>query len=284
MSLGFGRIEGPYESFTGVNTWGGLAAETPRTFTGKSTSIICIDGNLYAWRSDRSKTGAFKWKQLVRSTDKGASWEESAFPGSYLGGCVGCPGLPYTINYGKNYGANTDGYVYTYTIRISNTRSWEVQAPGEVWLARGPAAAEAWADVSNWEWVTELGAGGVPRWGALDDRIPVLSDPDGFMRGSALYVPGLDRYLMVTNHTVRNKGNLAIWEAPKPWGPFRRVLHEKRWPEGDPGAPRRGELGRSFAFGSFSPKWLSADGRSCVFVWFRPDAWNSVACTLEVAQ
>ena len=40
VSLGFGRIEGPYENFTGVNTWGGLAAENPRTFTGKSTSIV----------------------------------------------------------------------------------------------------------------------------------------------------------------------------------------------------------------------------------------------------
>jgi hypothetical protein len=38
-----------------------------------------------------------------------------------------------------------------------------------------------------------------------------------------------------------------------------------------------------FAFGSFSPKCLSADGRHCVFVWFRPDAWNSVACRFETS-
>jgi hypothetical protein len=110
----------------------------------------------------------------------------------------------------------------------------------------------------------------------------VLEDADGVMRSSALYNAGLDRYLMVTNHTARNEGNLAIWEAPAPWGPWSVVLKESSWPEEDPDAPASGDLARSFAFGSFSPKWMSADGTGCVFVWFRPDRWNSVACEFTV--
>ena len=44
----------------------------------------------------------------------------------------------------------------------------------------------------------------------------MLVEPDGLMRGSAIFVPGLGRYLMVQNHTARNSGNIVIWEAPKP--------------------------------------------------------------------
>jgi len=47
-------------------------------------------------------------------------------------------------------------------------------------------------------------------------------------------------------------------------------MKEFGWPSG-------GEAPPHFAFGSFSSKWLDADG-NCVFVWFRPDQWNSVSC------
>jgi hypothetical protein len=284
VSLGFARLEGPYTSFRGINVWGGLSPENPAQFDGKSTSMVCIGGNLYAWRSDQSSKGSFEWKQLIRSTDKGATWEEDVFPDSRLTGCVGCPGIPYTINYGQNYTANRDGFVYTYTIRIEDPTTWNVQTPGEVWLARAPVTAEAWTDLAGWEWVTALDSTGSPSWGAIDDRASILSDAEGVMRGSAMYIPGLDRYIMVTNHTERNRGNIAFFEAPAPWGPWNEVFRASEWPDGDPGAPPSGDVARTFAFGNFSPKWLSTDGRQCVFVWFRPDAWNSVACEFQTSS
>lgn len=82
-------------------------------------------------------------------------------------------------------------------------------------------------------------------------------------------------FIMVSNQTELNEGNIAVWEAPAPWGPW--SLKESGWPQG-------GEVNQSFAFGNFSPKWLSADGRECVFVWFRADAWNSVGCEFPVAD
>jgi hypothetical protein len=275
VSLGFARLEGDYPNFTGINVWGGKNPENPAQFTGKSTSILCINGTLYAWRSDGSGTRALAWKQIIRSTDKGAHWEENAFPNSRLDGdCVGCPALPFFINYGQNYSANSDGYVYIYTIRVSDPNIWEVQKPGVMWLARAPVSGEAFGDTANWEWLTGDG----PTWGAWSDRVPVLEDADGFMRSSAIYVPGLDRFVMVTNHTARNFGNIAFWDAPQPWGPWRLIWKKFGWPGGETNV-----VDPLFAFGSFSPKWLSADGRDCVFVWFRPDAWNSVACSFETA-
>ncbi|UCF19740.1 MAG: hypothetical protein JSU87_17805 [Gemmatimonadota bacterium] len=276
VSLGFARLEGDYPDFVGHNVWGGKAAENPADFAGKSTSMLCLNGVLYAWRSTGGREAALEWKQIIRSRDKGAVWEEDVFPQSRLeGGEPGRPGLPYFIDYGKNYSANRDGYVYIYTIRIEDPEVWDVQKPGVVWLARAPTANEAFANVANWEWVVGLDSNHNPTWGAMDGRVPVLEDPDGVMRNSALYNPGLDRFIMVTNHTERNEGNLAIWEAPEPWGPWSLVMKDFGWPAG-------GEVDQTFAFGNFSAKWMSADGRRCVFVWFRPDAWNSVACEFQV--
>jgi hypothetical protein len=275
VSLGFGRIEGDYPNFTGYNVWGGKDPESnDALFSGKVVSMICMNGNLYAWRSSGSNNSALKWKQIIRSTDKARSWSADEFPESRLEGDVGLPGLPYFLDYGQNYSANSDGYVYIYTIRIETTDTWEVQKPGVIWLARAPAANEAFIDLANWEWYT--GAG--PTWGSIDDRAAVIQDSDGFMRNSAMYVPGLNRFVMVANHTARNQGNIVIYEAPQPWGPWSVVMKKNGWPAGETSV-----VSASFAFGNFSPKWLSADGRDCVFVWFRPDSWNSVECRFETA-
>jgi len=283
VSLGFARIEGDYPNFTGHNVWGGRNPENPSDFAGKVTSMLCLNGVLYGWRSTSSGAAGLRWKQIVRSRDKGATWEENVFRASrVVGDEPGRPGLPYFINYGKNYSANRDGYVYIYTIQIENPNRWEVQKPGIVWLARAPVAFEAFADTAAWEWVVTLDDDYNPTWGYFADRVPVLEDPDGMMRSSAIYNPGLNRFLMITNHTARNEGNLAVWEAPQPWGPWSLVMKEFGWPDNDPNAPPEDVVKRNFAYGNFSPKWLSTDGKRCVMVWFRPDSWNSVACEILV--
>lgn len=272
VSLGFGRVEGDHPDFTGFNLWGGVDAAGPARLDGKVESMLCVQGVLYALRSPGSDASGFDYKEVVRSTDKGRTW--GTLSGSRLqGDAVGAPGLPFYVQYGQDYGANDDGFVYIFTIRIDDPDDWEVQVPGITWLARAPAADEAFVLPESWEWVTGFDDGGEPVWGPQNQRVPVVEDPDGYMRGSAIHVPHLDRFLMVQNHTARNEGNIVIYEAPAPWGPWTQVLKEQGWPDGSPAA-------RQFAFGNFSPKWLDADGR-CVFVWFRPDRWNSVECQLR---
>jgi len=278
VSLGFGRVTGPYDSFEMLNLWGGVDSVAEATFGGKVISLWCLDGDLYAWLSPGSDDSNFEWSQLIRSQDKGESWQEDAFPESRVDGCDGCPGLPYTLQYGRNYSANTDGYVYTYWIEIQDEDEWDVQTPGLIFLTRAPVAGLAFADAASWQWVTGFEASGNPRWGAPGQRVPVIEDDDGVMRGSALFVPGLARYLMVTNHSARNQGNLRIWEAPQPWGPWSVVFDVSGWPADDPAAP----VEPRFSFGSFSPKWFRSCGHSGVFVWFGPDQWNSVAFELDL--
>jgi hypothetical protein len=272
VSLGFARVEGDYPRFSGINVWGGRNGSRPATFRGKVESMLCIDGTLYGLVSPRSDVGGWDYKEAVKSPDKGLSW--TVVPDSRLvGDAHGAPGLPFYVQYGQNYGANSDGYVYIFTIRIADPDAWEVQKPGVAWLARAPVAGEAFVYPARWEWLTGMNDSN-PRWGRQADRVPILEDADGFMRGSATYLPHLDRYVMVQNHSARNRGNIAIYQAPKPWGPWTVVMKESEWPRR--GAPRQ------FAYGNFSPKWLSPDG-ACVFVWFRPDAWNSVGCRFETA-
>lgn len=276
VPLGFGRVDGDYASFSAFNIWGGKDPVVPAEFGGKITSMWCMNGKLYGWLSPGSSELAFAWKKLIVSDDKSITWNEEAFPESRVDGANGGPGLPYTLNYGQNYSENSDGYVYTYWIQIEDITQWEVQVPGVLWLTRAPAANEAFGDQANWEWFTGL-SGSTPTWSSnASSRQPVLVDTEGMMRGNALYVPALDRYLMFTNHTERNSGAIAIWEAPKPWGPWTTVLREYDWPSGEPSAPVPPDV----TFGVFSPKWFSPDGLSGVFVFFRPDNWNSVPFTL----
>jgi hypothetical protein len=97
-----------------------------------------------------------------------------------------------------------------------------------LWLTRARVANRAFTDMANWEWVVGFD-GNRPRWGPMDERAPVLEDDAGLMRGSAIYMPGIDRYLMVTNHTARNSGNITMWEAPEPWGPW-EIFWMTLWP------------------------------------------------------
>ena len=279
VSLGFARVEGDYANFTGHNVWGGVDAEREARFDGKVTSMICINGNLYAWHSSGGGESALSWKQIIKSSDKGRTWIEDEFPQSRIvGNEAGRPGIPYFINYGQNYSLNRDGFVYIYTIRIDNPDTWRVQIPGVAWLARAPVANEAFTDIANWEWFTGL-SGGAATWSPNSaDRQPVLEDPDGMLRNSTIYVPAFDRYVMVTNHTARNEGHLAWWEAPEPWGPWRLFRKEFAWLNSETGAP---DISNNATFGVFGPKWMGANGE-CAFVWFRPDAWNSVACQFLV--
>jgi hypothetical protein len=267
VSLGFGRVSGTYSGLQTLNLWGGDDPVADATFPGKVTSMLCLGGRLYAWRSPGSEEAAFDFKQLVLSEDKGVTWQEDAFPQSRMEGCVGCPGIPYVINYGRNYAANTDGYVYTYWIKIQDPTIWDVQIPGVIWLMRAPAADEAFTDAANWEWFTGFDESQNPQWGVMEDRAPVLEDPDGVLHGSAIYVPGIDLFLMSTNHTQFNGGAVAFWSAPAPWGPWSLTSKFFDWPF-PVTAPR-------YILGHFSPKWFSEDGLGGVFVWFGPDRWSS---------
>src|SRR5690606_40074440 len=59
---------------------------------------------------------------------------------------------------------------------------------------------------------------------------PVFTDAENGVGWnlSVSYHPGLRRYLLCTQHTAIAEGNLGIFDAPEPWGPWTTVRSEER--------------------------------------------------------
>ncbi|HFD80514.1 MAG TPA: DUF4185 domain-containing protein [Gammaproteobacteria bacterium] len=267
VSLGVARIEGPADSYRGHNVWGGANAESPATFTGKSYGIVCIDGILYLWRSGAgSNTTAFDFQRLYRSKDHGRTWVGADWQFTREDGFF----APTFLQFGRDYSGSRDGYVYIYAPERKTDR-WTIQKPGEIALIRVPR--QRLFERGAYEFFAGEGKDGRPLWThRVAERKPVFSDAaNGVMRASATYNPGLDRYLLVTEHGRRARGNIGIYDAPTPWGPWTTVLFANAF-----GAPH---IEANTFFWVFSNKWTSVDGRRFTLVFTGRDAndsWNTV--------
>jgi len=270
-SLGVARIEGGPDSYTGRNVWGGLGGAPPE-FGGKSYGILSLHGVLYMWRcGNESDESAYDFQVLHRSSDGGTSWEETGVefrPTSFAAGSgFFCPAF---LQYGRDFEGARDGYVYAYAPEIK-TPEWDVHTPGEITLLRAPT--EGIEDRGRYEFFAGFDDGGQPRWTPdPDGRAPVFEDPEnGVMRTSVTYNEGLGRYLLATEHTSSHAGNLGLFEAPEPWGPWSTIVFQRRF-----GRP---VLDPTAFFWAFSNKWASEDGTGFVMVFSGTgsnDAWNSV--------
>ena len=81
-SLGFGRVEGDWDNYRGLNAWGGKDAENPVQFRGKSWGTISVGGVLYSWIvPEVPDTGGsrdtFRYVELAKSTDHAAHWAKA---------------------------------------------------------------------------------------------------------------------------------------------------------------------------------------------------------------
>lgn len=156
VSLGFGRVEGTKDNYTGFNVYGGKNPENPANINGKSYGIISINGNLYAWRTPGSNVTGYTSTKLMKSTDHAATWTLSNWDLTVDRDSTIIK--PTILNYGQDYDGNTDGYVYHYFIKKQGSpSSLDVHIPGVIWLARITVTdmeSASWADDidDNLEW------------------------------------------------------------------------------------------------------------------------------------
>lgn len=271
VSLGVARIEGDRDNYRGYNVYGGVNAEAPSTLTGKSYGIAAIDGPLYMWRSGAgSREAAYDFQKLYISRDWARTWQDTGveFTQSTFKNSAGFFG-PTFLQFGQDYQGARDQYVYIYAPEIKSS-SFEVMKPGEITLMRVPRGRMT--DQSSYEFFAGL-SGGSPNWTSdPDGRRPVLNTgSDGVMKTSAFYNPGLKRYFILTEHTEMFDGNISIYDAPEPWGPWTTVLFEKQW-----GA---GHVSLSAFVWNIPTKWLSSDGTRFTMVWSGTgsnDNWNAI--------
>ena len=73
-----------------------------------------------------------------------------------------------------------------------------------------------------------------------------------------MYNPGLERYILTMEHSFNQKGDLAMYDAPEPWGPWTTVVYTQDF--GWPG------FGNNSYMWVISNKWLSEDGKDFVLI------------------
>jgi hypothetical protein len=271
VSLGVARIEGDWGDYRGYNVFGGVNAEAPATFEGKGYGIAAIDGILYLWRSGAgSMQAAYEFQKLYISRDWGRTWQDTGveFRQSTFQDSAGFFG-PTFLQFGQDYQGARDQYVYMYAPEIKSS-NFEVMKPGEITLMRVPR--DSLTNQSRYEFFAGL-SGGNPTWTSdPDGRQPVLSNGnDGVMKTTAFYNPGLNRYFLITEHSEMFGGNIAIYDAPEPWGPWTTVLFEVQW-----GA---GHIDLTAFTWNIPTKWLSSDGKRFTMIWSGTgsnDNWNTI--------
>ncbi len=271
VSLGVARVEGSAASHTGINVWGGKDPENPATFEGKSYGIISIAGDLYMWVSPGSGATGYREQTLYRSTDHAASWTAASWSFVQAEDLV----FPTILQFGKDYAGARDSYVYHYAIRLQSAADLQIQTPGEIDLMRVPADQLMQRDA--YEFFAGLDGDDSPTWTTdIGQRQPVFEDENGVgWNVSVSYNAGIGRYILCTEHSASFEGNLGIFDAPEPWGPWTTVGYYQNWQS----------LGANF-FWNFSNKWLSADGRSFTMIFTGigdNDSWNTLDGSFQVA-
>ncbi|MBU1089874.1 DUF4185 domain-containing protein, partial [Patescibacteria group bacterium] len=268
-SLGVSRIEGDSaDSFTGADIWTGH---------GKG-SIFSVSGTLYMWVCEGDEGDEDNWSgwecakhsRLYKSTNYGEDWSKADWNITRTDNGILTPSF---LQAGKDYGEAKDDYVYSYSIDDKYGDSYTLPNPGKVDLMR--VLKDKIMTESSYEFFAGLDANDEPSWTAdVSQKTPVLTNStEGIgWTVSVIYYPPIDRYILITEHTISHGGNLIVYDAPNPWGPWTVVEKNTAW------------CGFDTVFGgSIVPKWI--DGNDFTFVFSGPqtyDRWNTVTGTIEL--
>jgi Domain of unknown function (DUF4185) len=256
LSLGFAKIAGPVNSFSGTNIRSLTGEQTGGGASGKKASgMLMVDSVVYMWVRNASKGG--KHCQLAWSTDHARKWTWSSWKFVDVGYCA-------FLNFGKNYAGAQDGYVYMYS---PNSPSAYTETD-QVILARVPkdqiTRRAAYEFFKGWE-------GGRPVWTMdINRRGSVFTFPGGSNRLDVSYSAPLRRYLMTMRSRARVGGlnQFSIYDAPEPWGPWTTVFYTESW-DVDPGESQH-----------LPTKWMSADGKILYMVFSGDDSFSVRRATL----
>jgi hypothetical protein len=229
-SIGVARIENNWHDFTPTNVRGGYKGGNPHAVIGKSYGIVSIENTLYMWVGMfQTNVDQFNEVKLATSKDLGATWKFADWAFTREEGVM----MPTVCNYGKDYEGAKDEFVYSYLIRFqsydgpddyADKVDWlNCRKPGLIDLARVPKDQimnrDAYAFFSGLK-------NGKPVWTKdIEQRKPVFENPAGV--GWCINVSfnsGLGRYMLTTEHTETHRGNMGIFDAPDPWGPWTTVL------------------------------------------------------------
>lgn len=175
------------------------------------------------------------------------------------------------LQMGRNYGSNTDGYVYVYAPN-GNTDGTMNQ------LVMFRVTKDSLLNREAYEFFGGLRSNGDGKWVKdINDREIVHTFPQGWVNTKAhpwswhpsiTYNAPLGVYMMATWGTgsapdglwFGKPSYLGLWISEKPWGPWRQIHEEASW------APNGEVDARPYA-PQIPPKWIAEDGKSFWIVW-----------------
>lgn len=276
VSLGVARVEGPWNNYKGYNVWGGKNAAHPATFEGKSWGMLAVGGALYMWVSPGSPLDVMQTEaRLHRSTDRGATWQPAAWAFVREDDLT----IPTICQFGRDYAGARDSFVYHYFVHPRARHDFVAQTPGAIYLLRAPK--DRLMERAAYEFFAGTDSSGRPRWSTeLKAKRPVFEDSKGVgWNLSVSYNAGLRRYILMTEHTASSRGNLGVFDAPEPWGPWTTVLYLNESEGRQFGA---GHVPPNCFFWNIPTKWQSRDGREFTLVFTGAgrgkdnDSWNAL--------
>jgi hypothetical protein len=208
---------------------------------------------------------------IAVSTDSGQTWTENSAAPMF-------DNHEFTtvmfLDYGQDASWSKDSTIYVYGLDYNWRWTVSTTPPQGLYLAR-VASADTLLDRSTWEYFGGTDSAGVPVWTAdFTQRLPVLVDCTrryvtasfpGYSviaQGSIVYDAPRDRYL----YTSWTDLTYEFYEAPNPWGPWRKFLYR------DFGAyPWTATLNGGYAT-TVPSKFISAEGGA---MWVQSNTYGS---------
>lgn len=185
----------------------------PLPLNDKPSSLIYLHSCLYG--QFHSPAGNVRIGYLSESRDYGKTWKRIGFFGEdekqpedaspWLSKNNSPFRCMFFINMGQNYNLNTDGYVYA--LGIGTEWHWMGL---RVFLTR--VKKENITDYTHYEYFAGYSKKDEPQWSSRQSMARPVKGPITFGQGSAIYHPGIKRYLFMTDFDV--------FDAPHPWGPW----------------------------------------------------------------
>ncbi len=203
----------------------------------KPSSLLFIQKRMYMQL--HYPPGVPIYGYVAYSDDYGKNWTE--IENSPWGGSSNFKVMMF-INMGQAYSLNKDGFVYG--LGISDEVDLANPTRQSVYLAR--VAAERYIkegveidpilNYDHYEYFTGLDAKGNPIWSKEVSSAKPLKGIETIATGAAMYHEGIGRYLFLSGlQNIAPGGKIglagvpvdaasgALYEAPKPWGPWSKV-------------------------------------------------------------
>lgn len=238
---------------------------TKGNYNRKPTGMLCVDGAIYMAVQDLQ----FDFLDAPAATiavskDHGVTWswnEDKPMFSDYVMTTL------MFLDFGKDSENAIDEYVYAYGIDNNWRFTSKRLSPTKLWLARMPKAKVM--DRSAWTYFAGTNDDGSPRFDAeLANRKPVLEDATKLYtkpfyssgvrdmtvisQGGIVYDAPLRRYI----YTSWTEFTFEFYEAPQPWGPWKKFVSRDYGPY-----PWNDALNGGYAT-TIPSKFISPDGKT----------------------